>query len=87
MNRTWRSNYHSNVTAGRCHFVKFLGIMLNIFIENKRIRFCICINVKQQHLFPVVVFLFVLALRMRVSNTKSTQVPHEQHQNSTMWKL
>ena len=46
MNRTWR---------GRCRFVEFLKcIMLNIFIENKRIRLCICINVEHLHLciFP-----------------------------------
>ena len=69
MKATWRSNNHSNVTAGQVSFVEsLLGIMLNIFIENERIRLCICIIVEQQYLciFPEFIS-FVLVLRMKVN--------------------
>ena len=47
----------------RCRFVESLkDIMLNIFIENERIRRCICISVEQQYLciFPVFFLFFFL---------------------------
>ena len=59
--RAWHSNYHSNITAGQESFVEFLkGIMLNIFIKNKTIHLCICINVEQQYLsiFPEICYSF-----------------------------
>ena len=70
---------------GRCRFVEYLkGITLNIFIENERMCFYICIVVKQQYIciFPEKFICFIL--RMRVSDIQSTQVPREQRQKHTM---
>ena len=50
---------------GRYRFVESLkGIMLNILIENERVRLYICIIVEQQYMC----ISFVLVLHMRVSD-------------------
>ena len=55
---------------GKCRFVESLkGITINIFIENERIHFYICIIVEQQYMYIFLEkVLFDLVLRMRVSD-------------------
>ena len=88
VNTTWRSNYHRNVTAGQVSYCwitdRYYAKYLHWKWKNTSSLLHICYTTISVYISWK--FWFVLVLRMRVSDIWSTQVPHEQHQNSAMWK-